>query len=256
MNQSKAVAMKRLNERLKSFEPRYSVVIPAGSGITPARITLLATIAASANPDLLTCRPASMALAALRVAQLGLEIGDTAHIVNYGGEATVVVDYKGLVELAMRHPRVRSVSARLHYDGDQFAMQYGTDPRIDHLPDLTPERGECLGAYAVCHLADGAEPIFEYMTVAEIEEIRAGRGGAWDTHWGEMARKTAVRRLMKLVPKSPELVAATVLEDRNDGYVTGPNAVLDHAGLQFAEVEEVEAEDEDEDEDYSLDEEA
>ncbi len=39
------------------------------------------------------------------------------------------------------------------------------------------------------------------------------RDTPWDTHFEEMGQKTAIRRLCKTLPKSPELAVALALED-------------------------------------------
>ena len=86
------------------------------------------------------------------------------------------------------------------------------------------ERGDCLGAFCVVELNDGAVHR-ERMSVAEIESIRArskaGKSGPWVTDWDEMARKTVFRRASKWIPLSAD-IADALLKD-GDTITIGPD---------------------------------
>lgn len=211
-----------LQATLAKYEPHLRNLLPPN--VDPSRLTRLAVVAASKNPDLLNCSAQSIVLAVLRVAQLNLELGVTAHLVPYGKEVQCIVDYKGTIELAMRSGYVKSVDAWVVYEHDVFEVTYGTDPAIVHHPNMK-DRGAAVGVYAVYTLQDGIKK-FDYMTTTEVETIRNGRMGPWSNHWGEMAKKTVIRRTGKLVPQSPEMSAAWAMHDRSEGYQTA-NPLLD-----------------------------
>lgn len=218
--------------KIATYQPQMATLLPQGSSVTPERLTELATIAAIRNPAILQCTISSVVLSVLRVAQLGLELGATAHIVPFGNKAECIIGYQGFIELAIKSGHVVAVEARLHYPDDLFQMNYGTTPSITHSPSLEgvdptlpPEFP--VGVYAVAHLRGGGYT-FDYMTFAEVDKVRDDRGGPWATHWGEMAKKTVVRRLMKMLPRTPELTAALHLSDRQDGY-SNTNIILDAA---------------------------
>lgn len=78
-------------------------------------------------------------------------------------------------------------------------------------------------AYAVAEFKDGGVHV-EVMTRQQIEAIRDrsqnvqnakryGKQTPWDTDTDEMWRKTALRRICKFLPKSPELAMAIALDD-------------------------------------------
>ena len=149
-------------------------------------------------------------------------------------ECTFIVGYKGLTELAFRHPRVHKIEAFLVMDGDEWDWRpgheadhrYGDSDRI-----VKPDLSNVVGAYARAVLTVhnttqvDAEPIIDYMTRAEILEIR-GRSQAaqkgfspWQTDPGRMARKTPIRRMCNggSVPQSASLILAMAAEDREEG---------------------------------------
>ena len=70
------------------------------------------------------------------------------------------------------------------------------------------------------------------MSRAEIEAVRsqskAGTKGPWVTHWPEMAKKTVIRRLFKLLPVSIEAQRAVEVDEKSDrGEAVSASDVID-----------------------------
>lgn len=186
-----------LKAELAGFLPSYRQLLPPG--YSAERLVTGALVAVTRNPDLLKCTSLSVATALAQVAQWGLDIGTTAHLVPYGDSCTPIADYKGYIEL-MVHAGAKKVEARVVRRGDAFDFQYGTEPFLKHYPKSAD--GEVTHAYAIIWLPGGMTQ-FEIMTVAEIEVIRQERSHSWKKgplpKW--YARKTVVRQLVKYVPK-------------------------------------------------------
>ena len=102
---------------------------------------------------------------------------------------------------------VSSAEAHVVYENDEFDYLLGDNPRIEHKPALSG-RGEPVAAYAIIKLTNG-EVLREIMSIEEIEWVRrvskAPKGGPWDNWWGEMARKTVLRRCAKSAPTQSDL---------------------------------------------------
>ena len=120
----------------------------------------------------------------------------------------------GLLKKVRQSGDVSKVSARVVHEHDEFAINYGFDDEIKHVPPpLDKPRGKAIGAYAVAVLADGSRYI-EVMSLEDIERVRAvskskeNQYGPWVQWWGEMARKTVFRRLSKWLPMSTDLEEA------------------------------------------------
>lgn len=184
------------------------------------------------NPDLAKCDPASFMSCLVQSAQLGLEIGSGlghAYMIpfhnNKSGksDATLVIGYRGLLDLIRRSGLVKSVSAHVVYLGDIFDFQFGSDEFIKHKPQGDSNPTNITHAYAIAEFKDGARQL-EVMTRSEIDRVRDGgrKNPVWDKHYGEMARKTALRRLSKYMPLSPELADAITVDARSDEILEMP----------------------------------
>ena len=72
----------------------------------------------------------------------------------------------------------------------------------------------------VAHLPGEALPKFDVITKLEVDAIKsrskAKDSGPWVTDYQEMGKKTVVKRGCKLLPQSPELVAAIEYDNRLD----------------------------------------
>lgn len=176
------------------------------SSLTPARFARIALTQFRKTPALLKCDEASVLKCLMDSASIGLEPdGRNAHLIPYGRECTLVLDYKGLIELARRSGQVSELGAEVICENDAFKYEVGSTPV--HTINFFKDRGKIIGAWAWCRFKDGGSQC-EVMTKSEIEIVRsgsaAGKAGPWVTYWGEMAKKTVFRRLSKWLPLSPE----------------------------------------------------
>jgi recombination protein RecT len=151
----------------------------------------------------------------LNLSQMGLEPdGRNAHLIPYGKECTLIVDYKGYAELVMRSGLVASIHADKVCENDVFVVDLGEIK--EHRIDYKADRGKPYAYYCRVKMKDGTTKC-EVMTRAEVEAIRgrsrAGSSGPWVSDFDEMAKKTVFRRCQKWLPISPEIRDALEKDD-------------------------------------------
>jgi recombination protein RecT len=166
--------------------------------------------------SLARCSPESFAGALLTAAALGLEPGvnQEAYLVPYKGECTLIVGYQGFAKLFWQHPLAKHLDAHAVHEHDEFDYAYGIAQYLRHKP-AKGERGKVTHYYAVAELSTGASS-FVVLTAEEVKQLRGGKVGPSGKipdpmHW--MERKTALRQLVKLLPKSSNLNAALAVDE-------------------------------------------
>lgn len=211
-----------LPELLAKMGPELAKALP--KHVSPERMSRIALTALRSNPDLMKSTPASFLGSVLAAAQLGLEpntpLGQCYLIPrrNKGVmEATLLVGYSGMLDLARRSGEVSSIYAEVVYQGDDFHVQLGLDRTIHHVPSGADDREEkpISHVYAVAKLRSG-DAVFVVLTKAQVERYRkrgTGAQPAWQTDWAAMAMKTAIRRLFTWLPKSAEMARAAALDE-------------------------------------------
>lgn len=173
------------------------------------RIARIATTVIKQTPALGRCTPVSLLGALMTASQLGLEPGPLgeAYLVPYGNTVTFIPGYRGLIKLAWQSGQVKNIAAHVVYEGDTFDYGFGLAPTLEHKPAMS-DRGKPVAVYAVVQFMNGGHA-FDVMSVADVEAIRArskaGKSGPWVTDWAEMAKKTVIKRVLKMVPLSSEL---------------------------------------------------
>jgi recombination protein RecT len=203
-----------------AFKAQVAKALPRH--LTPDRFIRVACTAIMRTPKLADCDQASFFNALLNLSQLGLEPdGRRAHLIPFENrkrgvtECQLIVDYKGLVELAMRSGSVANIHADVVCEGDEFEYDMG-EVKKHKIDFRSGKRGKPYAAYAVCTFKDGTRKA-EVMSSDDIEGIRkrskAGHLGPWVTDWNEMAKKTCFRRLSKWLPLSPEYRDALEADD-------------------------------------------
>ena len=179
--------------------------------VTPDRFMRIVFAATQRTPKLLEASQQSLYQSMMDCSARGLEPdGYHAHLIPYFNRKTgevecqLQVDYKGLVAQMRRSGDVVDVNAEIVYENDDFDLSLGTDRRIRHSPNFE-DRGAVKLVYSVVKLKDGSVS-FDWMTFEDIERVRMSSKspeiGPWKDHWGEMAKKTVIKRHAKLLPLS------------------------------------------------------
>lgn len=195
-----------LKEIINSESMRAQFALALPKHLTAERFARVAITALTRTPKLAECTPASLMKCLLDLSAMGLEPdGRRAHLIPYGQECTLIIDYKGLVELIRRSGDVISLRSETVCAKDEFAWTNGD---VSHSVNWREDRGEMQAVYAEAVMKSG-EKQSAVMTKAEVEAIRnrsrAGKSGPWVSDFAEMAKKTVVRRLSKMLPLSSEI---------------------------------------------------
>jgi len=234
------IRQKQIGAMLIKSIKGISSVLPAHMDAN--RFCRMALNAVMRNPDLAKCDPNSFALAVINCAEMGLEpaLGQAA-LVPFGGKVQCQAMYQGLIHLALNSGSVLSISAEVVRVGDKFDHVKGLEPKIEHRPCDNID-GKITHAYAIAKLASGASTSV-VLTGAEIDKVKASvksntdkADSPWKAWPEEMAKKTAIKRLMKLLPKSIEMRRAVDLDNQAQaGIQQIPQlANLDDCGLDLS----------------------
>lgn len=231
MTEQTALATREQHPLVAALDKRHQALaemLPGGEDAA-RRFRRVVVQAVVKNPDLMRCEPGSIVSAVMESATIGIEPTGTlggAYLVPYGQKATLIVGYRGLIELARRSGEIETIEARVVREGDDFSYAYGTDAHVTHVPKLDNGTAPLTYVYAVAKLRGGGVQ-FEVMTREQVDAIRskskAGQSGPWRDHYDEMARKTVVRRLVKYLPIAVE--ARDVIE-RDDSREFDHGAVV------------------------------
>lgn len=203
-NDDRPPTLAQLIERMK---PELARVLP--NQMSPDRMARIATTLIRQTPALGNCSPESFLGALLTASQLGLEPGPLgeAYLVPYGRTVTFIPGYRGLIKLAWQSGQLRNIDAHVVREADDFEFEYGLNPTLRHKPARTAP-GKVTDVYAVATFQNGGSA-FVVMSIDDVEKIRkrsrASGNGPWVTDWDAMAKKTAIKQLIRFLPLSTEL---------------------------------------------------
>lgn len=145
--------------------------------------------------------------------------GYNANLVPYLGRdvkrVDVQVDYKGLVDCAVRDGIIIDADAKEFCENDDFVWDCGEVKRW--VIDFRKPRGAVLGYCGWVVLPDGRKKWYP-MTVDEIADVAkcARSTNIWERWGGEMSKKTVIRRMFKTLRNTPAVNALMDLD--NDAY--------------------------------------
>lgn len=200
---------------VQRMEKQFALALP--EHVSPDRFVRVVMTAINSNPDLKKADRESILGAAMKCAQDGLlPDGKEAALVVYGAKAQYLPMIAGVLTKVRRSGELKTISAHVVYEHDSYSYELGDEERIEHKPRIDGPRGKAVAVYAIAHTKDGG--IYrEWMTIEEVNQVRnvsrAKNNGPWVAWWGEMARKTVLRRLAKRLPMSTDLMQVFQRDD-------------------------------------------
>jgi recombination protein RecT len=245
----KPIELIRSQLYLPSMQEQLKTALPPH--VSVEKFLRVAMTALQQNPDLLNKDRASLFAAVVTSAQLGLlpdaQLGE-AYFVPFKGKVTLIPGYRGLIKLA-RQGDIGFVEAEIVCEHDRVLYVLGDNSHFEAQVNWR-DRGEPVAVYAVAKYRDGGIAARVVMTKDEVDTIRgrsqAANGPAWSDNYTEMAKKTALRRLAKLLPlsttannafrlselheelaKGGRVIEGTVVEDEDEQPQPSPAPAMD-----------------------------
>lgn len=221
---------KSIADMLKRQWPKIEAVMP--KHMSSERMYQIAVSTVNQTPLLAECDVNSLMSCVMKCSALGLEPSAVdglgrAYILPYRNKgrmtATLIVGYKGMLDLARRSGEIGDISARAVYEGDDFEYEFGLDEKLRHVPSQRKrEKDEKpTHVYMVAHFKDGGH-YMDVMTIDEVEAVRArskaADNGPWKTDFEAMAKKTVIRRSFPYLPVSVEAQQAAAADETTPDY--------------------------------------
>lgn len=211
-----------LRGALNKMEGQFKAALPPHVSVEKFVRTVITAI--QGNPDLITADRASLFAACLECATDGLlPDGREAAIVTFRNnkkgciEAGYMPMVVGLLKMMRNSGEIATIFPNTVCENDEFEYWIDeTGEHIKHTPNFD-DRGALTHAYTIARMKDGSVTT-EVMSHQEIEKVRACAkakdSGPWKDWYGEMAKKTVLRRVAKRLPSSTEIEKAIERDDK------------------------------------------
>lgn len=214
---------------LKKYENDLKALLTIHN-IPPDKFITLTLNAVKRMPSLLECDPKTLFGSIMVAAELGLEPNTNmgfAHILPYKRkikkgnnwdsvlEAQFQIGYPGWLEIMYRNPKIESIDSGVIYENEEWYFDKGKREPFSHTPLPPNKRGnEWVAVFAIAWLREASRPKVIVLYKEDIEKIKALSQGAnseyspWNSNkdpflW--MPRKTALKQLVKELPKTKEI---------------------------------------------------
>jgi recombination protein RecT len=178
------------------------------------------------SKELPKCNGESILTAVTNISLIGLSLNPAAkeayliprwNKASGGMEAVLEPGYVGLVKLLTDAGSVTAMNPQLVRENDAFKIDLADNKNpVIHAIDPKVKRGNVIGVYALATLINGDRQV-EYMALEEVEEIRGRsetykafvadkiKACTWVSDFGEMARKTVIKRIFKFLPRTDRM---------------------------------------------------
>lgn len=175
----------------------------------------------------------SLQNAIINVSAIGISLNPAnkhAYLVPRGGMVCLDVSYMGLIHLATKSGSLKAVESKLVYENDTY-INHGPGRKPTHNSNkFSKDKGKIVGVY--CTAVTNTVPEYCYVEELDMDEIESIKAksmaskGPWTEFFGQMARKSAIKRARNYWPACPELDKAIAVINEHEGlteeYLTSP----------------------------------
>jgi recombination protein RecT len=175
------------------------------------------------NDLLQKCDEQSIKNAIVNVALTGATLNPAlqqAYLIPRKGKCCLDFSYRGLCKIAVDSTSVYDIDATAVFEGDDFYYEMGLQPVLSHIPKMHDDDKDkkVIAAYAIATLHHGIKK----FVVLDKEKIARARkssqyAAVWNAHPDEMAKKTAVKLLYKMLPQSERMSTAVSAINEHEG---------------------------------------
>ena len=190
---------------LEAMADKFSAALPPHIDVN--KFISVGKLAINKNPKLLDLDRNSLWQTFMKAAQDGLLLdGREAAAVPYKNQVSYLPMVDGIIKLMHNSGLIKTISADVVYKNDCFEYEKGSKAYVKHMPLLSGDRGERYAVWCYVETVVGGEYI-EIMDMKQIEDCRkvAKSQNVWNTWYDQMAKKTILKRMAKLLPKSDAL---------------------------------------------------
>ena len=177
------------------------------------------------NALLQKCDEQSIRNAIVNVALTGATLNPAlqqAFLIPRKGRCCLDFSYRGLCKIAVDSDSVYDIDAVPVFEGEEFYFEQGLNPVLIHKPKLFEDDKEkkLIAVYAIATLHHGIKK-FVVLDKEKIERAKKSSqtDNVWKAHYDEMAKKTAVKLLYKLLPQSERMSTAVAVINEHEGLV-------------------------------------
>jgi recombination protein RecT len=224
-----------MRERL---EARKGELKAALTDVTPEQFIRAVITSATINPEIQACTWQSVWIACMQACRDNLlPDGVEGAIVPFKSKAQWLPMYQGLLRRFRRSGQFKSIVANVVRDGEQWMEWYDeTGPHFRHVPGDSFET-PIVRVYASATTKDGGF-FLASLPIAEANKIRnMSRASRDDSPWKqwpeEMYKKTALRRLSKVLPSGRDIIGDEELSEL-EAPATAPPAIARAPGAAAA----------------------
>jgi phage RecT family recombinase len=190
---------------LEQLSGEIASVLP--EHITVDRFKRVVLTAVQSDLDLLACDGRSLFEACLRCA---LVVFNAKEKVNGQDKWVKKAQYmpmvRGLVKMIRQSGEVKTVTAQMVYENDDWDYDLAGGERPSHRIPRTGQRGQPQFAYAMVVFKDEGfqVEIMDRATADKIRSVSKSQNGPWQIWQDQMWLKSVLRRLSKYLTLSPE----------------------------------------------------
>jgi recombination protein RecT len=220
------------------LEARKGELKAALTDVSPEQFIRAVITSATINPEIQACTWQSVWIACMQACRDGLlPDGVEGAIVPFKSKAQWLPMYQGLLRRFRRSGQFKSIVANVVREGERWMEWYDeTGPHFRHEPGDSFER-PIVRVYASATTKDGGF-FLASLPIAEANKIRnMSRASRDDSPWKqwpeEMYKKTALRRLSKVLPSGRDIIGDEELPEL-DAPTTAPTPIARAPGAAAA----------------------